>query len=226
VFGSHDRLEKKLREHGRSASATVLEAEQTHWAVARAPDNVVANTQIVWKLKLQVTPSGETPFEAEIEQSSPQLSPPRVGQVVPVLYDPEDHSKVAVDRSDAAQGQAAAEMVESHLSAEQAASIQQFTGSSISELMSAAMADPSGFAAQMQERAAAAQKAAMAQVAAMQAQAAAGQQPAAAQQAGAPPAATSGEALVDALTKLADLRDRGVLTDEEFRAQKKRLLAE
>ena len=226
MFGSHDRLEKKLREHGRSGSATVLEAEQTHWAVAHAPDNVVANTEIVWKLKLQVTPSGEAPFEAEIEQSWPQLSPPRVGQVVPVLYDPEDHSKVAVDRSDVARGQAAAEMVESHLSPEQAATIQQFTGSSISELMSAAMADPSGFAAQMRERAAAAQEAGMAQVAAMQAQAAAAQQPAAAPHAGAPSAATSGEALVDALTKLADLRDRGALTDEEFRAQKKRLLGE
>ena len=64
------------------------------------------------------------------------------------------------------------------------------------------MADPQGFAAQMRERAAAAQQAAMAQVAA--------------------PA----EGLVDALTKLADLRDRGALTDQEFQAQKKRLLGE
>ena len=29
---------------------------------------------------------------------------------------------------------------------------------------------------------------------------------------------------IDALTRLADLRDRGVLTDEEFEAQKARLL--
>ncbi len=223
-------MEEKLRAGGRSASATILEAEQTHWAVSRAPDNVVANTQIVWKLKLQVTPTGESPFEAEIEQAWPQLDSPRVGQVVPVLFDPEDHSKVALDHSDAAQGQAAAEMVESHLGPDQAAAIQQFTGASVSELMKAAMADPSGFAAQMRERAAAAQQAAMAQVAAMQAQVAAAQQSAAAQQAGtapaAAPAATPAEDLVDTLAKLADLRDRGVLTDEEFRAQKKRLLAE
>jgi hypothetical protein len=33
-------------------------------------------------------------------------------------------------------------------------------------------------------------------------------------------------ATADALTKLADLRDRGVLNDEEFQAQKKKLLAD
>jgi hypothetical protein len=39
---------------------------------------------------------------------------------------------------------------------------------------------------------------------------------------GAPAAAST----VDSLTKLADLRDRGVLTEDEFQAQKKKLLGE
>ena len=44
-------------------------------------------------------------------------------------------------------------------------------------------------------------------------------------QAGAAPSAAAGaEATADALTKLADLRDRGVLTNDEFEAQKKKLL--
>src|SRR5881398_1116692 len=38
--------------------------------------------------------------------------------------------------------------------------------------------------------------------------------------------AASGVATADALTKLAALRDRGLLTDEEFEAQKKKLLGE
>jgi hypothetical protein len=38
--------------------------------------------------------------------------------------------------------------------------------------------------------------------------------------------AAAAAATADALTKLADLRDRGVLSEEEFEAQKKRLLGE
>jgi hypothetical protein len=38
-------------------------------------------------------------------------------------------------------------------------------------------------------------------------------------------AATSGGGSADELTKLADLRDRGVISEDEFQAQKARLLA-
>ncbi len=38
------------------------------------------------------------------------------------------------------------------------------------------------------------------------------------------PVAAGGDALVDRLTRLADLRDRGVLSEEEFQAQKAKLL--
>jgi hypothetical protein len=38
------------------------------------------------------------------------------------------------------------------------------------------------------------------------------------------PAPPSGNDLFEQLTKLADLRDRGILTDEEFNAQKAKLL--
>jgi hypothetical protein len=40
------------------------------------------------------------------------------------------------------------------------------------------------------------------------------------------PASASQPDLVDQLTKLAELRDRGALTDAEFQAQKAKLLAE
>jgi hypothetical protein len=41
----------------------------------------------------------------------------------------------------------------------------------------------------------------------------------------APPAAAGGEDLVEQLTKLAQLKDQGILTDEEFAVQKAKLLA-
>jgi hypothetical protein len=51
------------------------------------------------------------------------------------------------------------------------------------------------------------------------------QAPAPAPAAAPPPApAAGGEDVVDQLEKLADLRDRGVLTDEEFAAQKAKVL--
>lgn len=41
----------------------------------------------------------------------------------------------------------------------------------------------------------------------------------------APPAADPGDDLIAQLEKLGDLRDKGILTDEEFAAQKAKLLA-
>jgi hypothetical protein len=46
----------------------------------------------------------------------------------------------------------------------------------------------------------------------------------AAPQSGPPASATSDEAYLDELEKLADLRDRGIITDEDFEAKKKKLL--
>jgi hypothetical protein len=41
----------------------------------------------------------------------------------------------------------------------------------------------------------------------------------------APPAAPSGDDMITQLEKLGELRDKGILTEEEFAAQKARLLA-
>lgn len=110
------------------------------------------------------------------------------------------------------------ELIESHLGPEQTAALKQLGIGSVHELVQSAMSDPEGFTARMQERVAAAQQAAMAQAEAARAQAVAAQTGAA--------AATAGHDPVDSLEKLADLRDRGVLTPEEFEALKKRVLAE
>jgi Short C-terminal domain len=216
MFGRRDRAQARL---SAKARAEVLSVDATRWAVTRGPTPVVANTERMWKLKLRVMPEGVGPFEVDINQSLPQLEEPRVGQIVLVLYDPEDHSKVAIDRSDAAQGQAAAETVASRLNPRQAATLGQITGGSIQDLMSGAISDPQGFAARMREQAEAAQRDAMAQAEAAMAQAV----PTAPTT---PPSAAVAEDPLDKLAKLADLRERGVVTDEEFEAQKKRILGE
>lgn len=63
------------------------------------------------------------------------------------------------------------------------------------------------------------------QIADLQAQQAAQQAPAPPPAAPAPPAAPTGESVVDQLTKLKGLLDAGVLTQDEFDAQKARILA-
>jgi hypothetical protein len=228
VFGRHKDLEEKLRASGRTALARIDAAEQTPWAVGLGPDSVAANTEIVWKLKLHVTPEGEEPFDAETSQSWPQLEIPRVGQA-PVLYDPEDHARVVLDHSVGSQEAAGVAMVESRLTPEATAAIERFGGGSVHDLLSTAMSDPQGFAAQMRERAAEAQRDAMAQAEAFQAQAQAAQAQAAqaqAAQAGASSAPTggTGDDPVAQLERLAALRAQGLLTDQEFEALKKRII--
>jgi hypothetical protein len=122
-----------------------------------------------------------------------------------VLYDPDDHSKVIVDQStegyvDAALGQAVA--------SNPALSGNPALAGSLNDLMQQAMADPAAFQQKMRE------------------QAAAGVDPLTGQSFAQPPAPAAGPDPIEQLEKLANLRDRGVLSPEEFEAQKKRVLGE
>jgi hypothetical protein len=222
MFGSHKPPDEDLRGRGKAAIAKIVDAQRTPWGVGFGPESVVSNTEIAWTLKLHVTPKGEEPFDVATEQRWPQLDAPRAGQKVSVLYDPDDHSKVAIDHHRPAEVEAATAMIESRLSPEQTRALQGLGFGSVGDVLSAAIADPQGFTAKMQERITAAQQAAMGQAEAMRAQAQAvqggGSVPG--------PAAGAAEDLVDKLEKLADLRDRGALTEAEFEAQKQRLLEE
>jgi len=206
----------------RQAMAEILQAEQLPWAVGYGPQSVVQNTELMWRLRLRVNPEGEEPFDVETEQRWPQLEAPHAGQRVSVLYDPDDHSRVAIDHHRPAEVEAATAMIESRLSPEQTRALEGLGFGSVGDVLSAAIADPQGFTAKMQERVAAAQQAAMAQAEAMRARAQAAQGGRSAPG----PAGGAPEDLVDKLEKLADLRDRGALTEAEFEAQKQRLLAE
>jgi hypothetical protein len=196
MFGRDKKLEERLRKEGMRAPAEVLEADSSYGITTGNPA-FVANTEIVWKLKLQVKPEGEPPFTADVKARFPQLGGPARGGTLSVLYDPQDHSKVVVDQS-----------VEGHIetmAARVAADHPEnpALATSIDTLMHEAMADPAAFREKMRE------------------QAAAGLNPLGM------PVTSFGAAApdpADQLTKLADLRDRGALSEEEFAAAKKRIL--
>ena len=197
--------DKNLEEHGTRAPAEVVKAEQSGVGVTVGNPALAGATEVVWKLDLKVKPEGADPFDAHVEARLPQYSGLRAGSMVPVLFDPDDHSKVAVDMSP--QGWADAAIA----SAEQMGALagNPALAAPIKEMMQAALADPAGFQKHAMEQAEQAFKAAGLDVT--------DTSPGGAR-------AGSSAAMVDTLEKLADLRDRGVLSDEEFAQQKQRIL--
>jgi Short C-terminal domain len=205
VFGRDKKLEERLREHGCRAQAVVLEAES---GVGVTVGNPALGRQHRGRLelKLQVQPEGEPEFTADVKARFPQFGGPRQGTPLSVLYDPDDHSKILVDQSTEGYVQAA---LEGAVATSPALSANPALPGSLGDLMQQALADPAAFQQKMREQAAAGIDPLTGQSFA---------QPAPAQAAAADP--------VDQLEKLADLRDRGVLTPEEFEAQKRRILGE
>jgi hypothetical protein len=199
VFGK----DKKLEESGTRAPAEVVKAEQSGTGVTVGNPAFAGATEVVWNLDVKVKPDGADPLDAHVEARLPQYSAIMVGSTVPVLFDPSDHSKIALDMSPQAWADAAI------ASAGQMGALagNPALATPIKEMMEAAMKDPEGFRQHAMEEAQKAFGAAGFTVM------------------GAPQ--QSGEAaMVDTLSKLADLHDRGVLTDEEFAQQKAKLLGE
>jgi hypothetical protein len=102
VFGSHGRLERKLREHGKAALAAVLSARvRVPGVTLTTRINLGPRRQetgpILWKMTVRVEPDGEPAFDAKISAWLKDEGYER--SVVPVLYDPFDHRKVMFDRS-------------------------------------------------------------------------------------------------------------------------------
>jgi hypothetical protein len=198
MFGHKKGLEHKLREDGGTVAWATIVAVDKKWSSARGGDSGFgAPSQVTdhVRVTLNVEPDGEAPFQATFRQAFPDHTP-RIGGHAKVIYDPADHSRIAImegevympglsvekqqrSRARAAEAQAAADS--GHLD--------EYIARRKEEAMqSAANLISSSFAA-------------------------------------APGAATPAN-VVDQLAKLAALRDRGVLTDEEFQAEKAKLLTE
>lgn len=196
MFGQSAHLERRLRKHGKTAPAEVLGAKQGRWVRTSGVPELVDSTQRSWTLRLRVEPPGQAPFEAEVHTYLGQLDMVQPGRRFTVLYDPGDHTKVAIDHSESGAVDAVAQQIASRHPGADAARL--------SALLQQRARDPDAVSAA--DIAAAIPGATVLGVG--------------------HPAAPSGSDPVDLLTRLAALHDHGVIDDEEFRAQKARILGE
>jgi hypothetical protein len=93
------RTRQRLEESGTKARATILEIADKGIAESSGQEGIVANTELVRKTHLKVTPDNEPEFEVTQRFRFPQDGLPRAGQVVSVIYDPSDHDKIMLDQS-------------------------------------------------------------------------------------------------------------------------------
>ena len=196
MFGNKKGLEHKLREQGGTeAWATILAADEK-WASARGGDSGFGGPSHItdhMKVTLQVEPEAEPTFEVTFKQAFPGHTP-RPGGRAKVIYDPADHSRIAIIDG---------EVYIPGLSVEK----QQRSRQHAAEARAAA--ESGHMAEYIEQRKAEAMHAGAIVI-------------------GGPAAPAVPQAkpdIVDQLTKLADLRDRGVLTEAEFQAQKAKLLS-
>lgn len=88
---------RELRTRGATAVATVLEAERGTWVSTQGAEGIPGNTTMAWKLTLRVEPAEEAPFHAALKWSFVAAFSPSAGDRLPVLFDPGDHGKLAID---------------------------------------------------------------------------------------------------------------------------------
>jgi hypothetical protein len=93
------RSQNKLEESGTKATATIVDIAETGIAITSGQEGIVANTQVVRKIRLRVTPENEPEFGVTQRFRFPQDAVPSAGQVISVIYDPSDHDKVMLDQS-------------------------------------------------------------------------------------------------------------------------------
>lgn len=198
MFGHKKGLEKTLMENGGTVAwATVLDGKEK-WSTASgsgfyAPSKVTEHMRV----KLRVEPEGETPFEADFSQAF-SGGVPFTGWQCKVVYDPADHSRIAVMEGSIAPPGVTHEQAE-RSSAQRAEMVAAVKSGKIAEYV--------------EERKAQALRGELGGTVFVNGQMVSGGGP-------------SQPSVVDQLTKLAELRDRGALTEAEFNAQKAKLLAE
>jgi hypothetical protein len=209
MFGKLSRrARKKLEEHGRRAPAVVVEIADSGMSISSG--QLVSGTELVLKTKLRVQPSDEPEFEVEQRFRYPQLSIPSVGTRLGVIYDPSDHDKIMIDRS------AGGTMMQfTDVTALQGTGLESLANTV--QQAEAQTNDPQELARILQQQ--------------LGAPVSVDQQGSSGVTFGAPTggfgaSASPDEDPVDKLAKLAELKEKGLLTDAEFEAQKARILGE
>jgi hypothetical protein len=216
VFGDN-RQYKKLVSKGKKATAEVTAAKQGH-VTSVAQDGVMGTTN--WTVTVMVRPEHEAAFEATVHRRMNLGNEMLIGSQMFVLYDPDDHSKVMEERGE--------EGVLDQMATQLSGKPGRGSTSDIAAALAEVTKNPKGF-----------DKAAL--IAAIGGDATGVTQDTSfvnlsgdPHQGWAPgdPASGAAAGVIDAndpvakLTQLADLRDRGVLSSDEFEAQKARILGE
>jgi hypothetical protein len=108
LFGSGKRERKHLEQAGKRAPATVVEIARFGLNIGDAgPDRASSGSEALRTTTLRVQPEGEPEFEVKRRIRYGDGKPvPKAGDVIEVLYDPEDHEKVMVAPPTAEQEQA------------------------------------------------------------------------------------------------------------------------
>jgi hypothetical protein len=207
MFGHNKRLERKLREGGgREAWATVLGSVDhgTSTGGFNVSPGQAGSITFHREFRLRVEPDGEPAFEVSVKQDfndSRGWHMPEEGWSVGVLFDPDDHAKAVMDmtKMPVRPGVDRDQALARHERAMAWAQDPDARRREIEEMRAQALAQGQSSASALQE---------------MIAKAVSGAQ------------AAPRPDVADQLTKLANLRDRGALSDAEFEAQKAKLLAE
>jgi hypothetical protein len=195
---------KSLREHGgKSAVATVVEFDKRWAAPESGYGGIPLGHSEHYTLKLRVEPAGEPSFETEIKEHDffiTNSEQPREGDQFAVVYDPDDHSNVVRDPLDA---DSVVPPTHSDLKLKPAEEdrFRQTVFANLEKMRASGELNEQQY---QQKRA--------------QIEAEFAPEPLA--------AAEPARDVAAQLTDLAALRDRGVLSDAEFQAQKAKLLRE
>jgi hypothetical protein len=199
MFGS----KKKLEATGKTAYATVTKARPSV-STGMGQNEAGVGGERTWIIHVTVHPEGEETFDAKISKKVVWNQVVTPGETMSVVYDPNDHSKVEADQSRAGQMSSGIEMAAGFLADKPGAAGSADIAALLKQQMANPGADPSALAAALGGTVVGADAAPVA----------------------APPAAPTSDDPVAKLTQLADLRDRGVLSSDEFEAQKNRILGE
>src|SRR3954453_2991815 len=99
MFGKPSkRQQKRLAEQGVRAPATVVSIAERGMAVTSGAEGIVSNTELMLKTTLRVEPTGQPSFDVTKRISWPQLSVPSAGMKINVVFNPDDHDDIMVDR--------------------------------------------------------------------------------------------------------------------------------
>lgn len=207
MFGHRSKkTRERLEADGVRAAATVLEISGGRVSVTTGNPQIAANTELPMKVRLRVEPEGEDAFEVRTKMTFPQLGLPRQGGKIAVLFDPADHDTVILDQTTAGGLSLVADSIRSRADATDRPELGAIADM-VEKTTSGGGIDIEGLQRQIREEFAPGGAASPDLSAYF-------------------PTAAAAEDPVDKLTKLGELKEKGMLTDAEFEAQKARILGE